>query len=64
MDRRKRRPTCDKPYVHNEEDTYLTLEVLADILEEISAEAGKSAPRSNVCGCASFVRASNNSCIK
>lgn len=42
MDRPKRRPICDKPYVHNQEDTYLTLDVLADILEEISAEAGKT----------------------
>ncbi len=30
----------DKPYVNNEDDTYLTLEVLAAILEALS-ESGK-----------------------
>ena len=32
---------CDKPYVYNQEDTYLTLDVLATILEQLSEEAGK-----------------------
>ena len=34
-------PKSDKPYTNNEEDTYLTLEILADILETLS-ESGKS----------------------
>ena len=31
-----------EPYVDNEEDTYLTLDVLAVILEKLSAQSGKS----------------------
>ena len=33
--------TFAEPYVHNEEDIYLKLEVLAAILEQLSAESGK-----------------------
>lgn len=36
----KRVPKCDKPYVHNDKDTYLTLGVLADILEVLSDKSG------------------------
>ena len=34
-------PDFDKPYVRNKEDNYFTLEVLAAILEKLSAESGK-----------------------
>ena len=34
-------PKCEKPYVHNEKDTYLKLGVLADILEVLSDKSGK-----------------------
>ena len=34
-------PTFAELYVHNEEDTYVTLEVLAAILEKLSEGSGK-----------------------
>ena len=36
---------CDKPYVHNEKDTYLTLDVLTAILETLSGSGKLILPK-------------------
>ncbi len=41
IERSKITPMSDKPYVNNEHDTYLTLELLAAILEALS-RSGKN----------------------